>query len=380
MRNGPKIPMSNHGPKRVSDLGASWGRWWLALCLMASCFFAGKAVLQRTATPLQCQAASVVPSVPASRSIETIRVGQRVIAGNPEVESPVGNAPTAVDPATWRLLRLRAEDRWSDGTLDVIEVETLQPPQWIEENGARLGASVPPPVDLVEMGLPEDLEARVVADEPCPTILPGPGRVVLMTVNHLNRDVYQLTLVDQHGRREAIQPTGLHKFYSETRRAWISAKDLRDGEQLRGVSGVVTVAQRTPLAGVHRVYNFTVEDEHCYRVSTLGALVHNMCAERTPDAPRRPANRTPEGAGRSGAFRQAKADAGVPRSQQPSAVRTVPDRTNPGKTVREYEFSVPSKKDPVVIREDRNGHIFGPNDPQNRGPHFNTPDGGHYDY
>ena len=31
------------------------------------------------------------------------------------------------------------------------------------------------------------------------------------------------------------------------------------------------------------VYNFTVEDEHCYRVSTLGALVHNNgCALPAP--------------------------------------------------------------------------------------------------
>ncbi len=100
---------------------------------------------------------------------------------------------------------------------------------------------------------------------------------------------------------------------------------------------------------------------------------------RPSAAASRPANLTPGGAGRSGAFRQAK-DAGIPRSQQPSAVRTVPDRTNPARTVREYEFKVPGKKEPVVIREDRGGHTYGPNDPQNRGPHFNTPDGGHYDY
>lgn len=97
------------------------------------------------------------------------------------------------------------------------------------------------------------------------------------------------------------------------------------------------------------------------------------------NVPNKPANLTPQGAGRSGAFRQAKADAGIPRSQQPSAVRVVPDRTNPGKTVREYEFEVPGKKEPVVIREDRSGHVYG-DESQSRGPHFNGPDGGHYDY
>ena len=34
----------------------------------------------------------------------------------------------------------------------------------------------------------------------------------------------------------------------------------------------------------------------------------------------------------------------------------------------------------MTIRADLSGHDYGPNDLQNRGPHFNTPDGGHYDY
>ncbi len=84
-------------------------------------------------------------------------MGQRVIAGNPDLGDAASTEDTAVDRATWRLVRLHGEDRWPDGTLDTIEVETLQPPEWIEANHASPGASVPLPMDLVEMGMPGDL-------------------------------------------------------------------------------------------------------------------------------------------------------------------------------------------------------------------------------
>ena len=88
-----------------------------------------------------------------------------------------------------------------------------------------------------------------------------------------------------------------------------------------------------------------------------------------------PPNLAPDGAGRSGAFRQAKRDAGVPISQQPDAVRLVADRTNPGEMVREYDFG------DVTIQDHEWGHTYSDDPTQNRGPHFNLrPGGGHYDY
>ncbi len=97
----------------------------------------------------------------------------------------------------------------------------------------------------------------------------------------------------------------------------------------------------------------------------------------------RPANMSPEGAGRNGAFREAKRQAGIPVTQNPSNVypnRDKRDNLQPGLI---YEFTVPkegggTKK--VYIRDDAAGHSFGVNDPQNRGPHFNDPKGNHYDY
>jgi len=233
------------------------------------CFVAGTPVL----VP---QAPSRAHAEPASRNIEDLRVGQRVVTNesNAASQEPVG---TVVDTATWRKLVLRAEWRWQDGTLDDVNVETLQPPDWIAAQRAEVGATVPLPLDLVEMGLPADLTAEVLAVEPCPPIASGHGRVVLTTVNHLNPYVLELEFADGHGRTERVRPTGFHKFYSASRKDWISAENLRPGEELCGMAGRLGVVSLRAVPGVHRVYNMTVEDEHVYRVSEFGVLVHNVC-------------------------------------------------------------------------------------------------------
>jgi hypothetical protein len=180
-----------------------------------------------------------------------------------------------VDATTWRKLTLRAESRWEDGIRDVVQVETLQAPHWVEAQGAKVGARVPLPLDLLEMGLPPDLRAEVVANEPCPSLAPGAGRVVLTTVSHLNSAVRELTVTDDRGQRETFRPTVYHKFYRESDEAWVSAGDLCEGNRLLGRFGSVTVLARREVAGVHRVYNLTVEGEHVYQVSALGVLAHN---------------------------------------------------------------------------------------------------------
>ena len=93
------------------------------------------------------------------------------------------------------------------------------------------------------------------------------------------------TVEDDRGWREAVRPTGFHKFYREGDRAWVSAEDLRPGDGLRGRGGPLTVVANRRLPGVERVYNLTVEGEHVYRVGELGTLVHNMdCTKSGPKA------------------------------------------------------------------------------------------------
>ncbi len=216
--------------------------------------------------------------------IDDIQVGQRVVTGAPQEaldaadSNPLlrGLPDEQIDPRTWKLVRMRAEVRWDDGTLDDINVATLQSPQWLRAHNVQVGNDALVPLDLVEMGLPAALRAKVLEIAPCPPIQSGPGRVVLTTVNHLNADVHELTVRDAHGHEETIRTTGGHKFYSVTRNGWLSASDIGSGEQLDGLDGTSTVVGVSRLGGVHRVYNMTVQGEHVYRVSSRGALVHNM--------------------------------------------------------------------------------------------------------
>jgi HNH/Endo VII superfamily nuclease toxins len=90
-------------------------------------------------------------------------------------------------------------------------------------------------------------------------------------------------------------------------------------------------------------------------------------------------NLSPKGAGRQGALNEAKRQNNVPTSQQPERVQPNADRKGTTQPGRQYQFrDVNGKK--VIIRDDAAGHDYGPDDPQNRGPHFNDADGNHYDY
>ena len=97
----------------------------------------------------------------------------------------------------------------------------------------------------------------------------------------------------------------------------------------------------------------------------------------------RPQNLSPEGARRQGAFNEAKRQSGIPISQQPSRTYPNVDRRGYPQPGRIYEFDLPKEGGGlkrVIIRDDAKGHFFGENNPQNRGPHFNDPQGRHYDY
>lgn len=94
----------------------------------------------------------------------------------------------------------------------------------------------------------------------------------------------------------------------------------------------------------------------------------------------RPPSLSPEGAGRNGAFREAKRKNDIPVTQHPSSVEPNVDKRNKPQPGRIYKFDRGRDQPPVTIREDSGGHFFGPNDPQNRGPHFNDDKKRHYDY
>jgi hypothetical protein len=197
--------------------------------------------------------------LPATCPIERIRVGDRVLAGNPE-----GSANEAeVDPATWRRIELVQRREGID-----VDITLLRPLEWIQVMGAAPGATL-------ELDMPElDIEgpARVLSVGPCPDIKPGAGRIVTGTFAHDSGSVLDLQL---EGMAAPIGVTAKHRIYTEDRQAFVRAGELRDGETLRPISGIARVAAVTPRPGKHRVYNLEVASEHVYRVTEKGILVHN---------------------------------------------------------------------------------------------------------
>lgn len=142
-------------------------------------------------------------------------------------------------------------------------------------------------------------------------------------------------------------------------------------------------------AGYEQVLNEGTKGAAIAAASILGAISKSSTAaevaqiERLIGGGKRPDNMSPPGAGRSGAFREAKRASGIPVSQHPDRVTPNYDRrgnTQPGVI---YEFDVKNTNgniSTVKIRDDSAGHFYGENDPQNRGSHFNDDKGNHYDY
>ena len=166
---------------------------------------------------------------------------------------------------------------------------------------------------------------------------------------------------------EEIVCTPGHKFYAPEK-GWTSAIKLRAGDKLQLVNGeYVTVekVQHELLEEPVKVYNFEVEDFHTYYVGAdVQVLVHNMCSRKK-------------------AFNEAKRDANIPTSQQPSKVErvkmtepdyagghTLLDKNGNVQYSREYHF-VNNRGEEIVIQDHSFGHTFD-DGVGNQGSHFNV--------
>ena len=97
----------------------------------------------------------------------------------------------------------------------------------------------------------------------------------------------------------------------------------------------------------------------------------------------RPPNLSPCGAGRRGAFREAKRQSNIPVCTCPTRVTPNEDKRGKKQKGLNYEFDKQNPDGTITtqkIQDDAGGHDFGPCDDQNRGPHFNDDKDGHYDY
>ncbi|MDI2113780.1 HNH/endonuclease VII fold putative polymorphic toxin [Commensalibacter nepenthis] len=100
-----------------------------------------------------------------------------------------------------------------------------------------------------------------------------------------------------------------------------------------------------------------------------------------------PPNLSPDGAGRNGALREAKRYVGIPVTQQPESIG--PNINKQGKVVGGMDYVyTPTGQDSkfiaedgkIHIRDDADGHMYIDDPTQDRGSHFNTEDGAHFDY
>nr|WP_246463468.1 RHS repeat-associated core domain-containing protein [Nitrospirillum iridis] len=117
--------------------------------------------------------------------------------------------------------------------------------------------------------------------------------------------------------------------------------------------------------------------------SRLGHISLNEQHSEGEESDSRPANLAPPGADRDTALEAAKGAAGITNDLSPDVVPNKKDPSNPNSKAEPHSENLIYLDDDgneVVIRHDYGGHRY-PDDPsQNRGPHFNYGEDGHYDY
>lgn len=262
-----------------------------------------------------------------TKPIEELKVGDRVLANNPEL--------TSFERSTWQ------EPDWSDWIQlslvmpkpdgSELNIELLRPEAWVLE---QLSCSLETPADAnvlkpeslgqgdcglllqqhsadqqrssllplrpifqelavidllaratdlspvlqVEMDLPElsiSGPASVLDIQPVGNIQSGAGRVVTATFHHSSGEVMDLVIGDGEGQ-ETIGTTSNHPFWSADREAYINAGELNLGEQVRTYSGdTKRIVNKLARPGPEPVYNLEVHAEHVYYVGQSGTLVHN---------------------------------------------------------------------------------------------------------
>jgi len=159
-----------------------------------------------------------------------------------------------------------------------VGVELLRRQRWVDERGVRPGARLP--LELAEISVSGT--AVVHSVELAPTPKPGPGRLVVGRVTRIANRLARVTL----GSGEVIEATTSHPIFSESKKRYRAAGELKSGELVRTLTGHTVVDVVTEAKGRFAVHNIEVDIDHNYFVGAAAALVHNMCTD--PDAVERP--------------------------------------------------------------------------------------------
>jgi hypothetical protein len=231
-----------------------------------SALMSGKSAMTKTDVPSFCFAAGTqVQTHQGLQTIETLRVGQRVLADSSDSEQM-----TAVRGREWRRVEFTfADPHTEDGK--PCRVVLLRPAEHVTAQGWREGGEVE--IDFGEEVRRESGSARIVSITAAAEPERGAGQVVTGTFQTWHRDLRELWM---EGLDEPVRVTSGHRFFSASRSAWIEAHHLQVGETVRTRDGSgCRVLAVKPLAGEHAVFNIEVETLHQYHVTTAGLLTHN---------------------------------------------------------------------------------------------------------
>jgi hypothetical protein len=156
---------------------------------------------------------------------------------------------------------------------------------WISESQADIGTTIF--LDLPELGA-QGL-AKVLNIESCPPIKHGKGNVITGTFHHEVANTIDLYV---EGLSKPIGCTDNHPFWSVTRNEFVEAGKLQPGEELQLYSDqTAKVIQILPRPGPEQVHNLEVMNEHVYRVTKQGILVHNTYKSRGSTGRTEPKNK-----------------------------------------------------------------------------------------
>nr|BFD89532.1 hypothetical protein KitaXyl93_08920 [Kitasatospora sp. Xyl93] len=198
------------------------------------------------------------------------------------VTSCIGAIPFIGDGAAIAKLAQWAKKfgSWGEKAVDFIKKLVTRVPPACPLNSFPAGTRV-----LMADGSARAIEAvqvgeEVVATDPTPGQT-GPRRVSATIYTPDDRDFTDLSL----GAGKSLTSTDHHPFWSENRKQWTDAADLRAGDELRDPAGqpqrIEGVRHWNTLQGA---YNLTVDDLHTYYVlaGDLPVLVHNApyCPKR----------------------------------------------------------------------------------------------------
>ncbi|WP_291726068.1 polymorphic toxin-type HINT domain-containing protein [Bernardetia sp.] len=184
-----------------------------------------------------------------------------------------------ITPYTWKWADF--ELLQVDGTLTTAKLR--RPNWWLKKhNATKAGDSVY--LDIPELGAKgwaklkairvNQLDTRFWEEHREGDYLARPitGKFI-----HESKDLYHLTF---SGDSKPLGVTGGHLIWSEDRKDWIPATELKIGEHVRTMegTGVAKLKKRVKdKKGYHKVYNLEIYRDHNFQVTKQGILVHNTC-------------------------------------------------------------------------------------------------------